>query len=226
MSTQAISDEGGQKSVSLPSQPLVRSAAAASFVSPAALFVSLLLYFSSNLRDTFGAEAYALADLLLGPVWCASTISMYYALRQIIAQRARHRMSLALAAAVLAAGSMMLVACIRSANRQYHLRHPELHLEQNAAVLIIWTTMIAGLIRTAWNYLGWAQLLLASAGWTSGALPRPLCALYAASGIAGLFVYARSESEGAAVLLMLIASVWQGIFLVSYHASQQRRPNA
>jgi hypothetical protein len=46
-------------------------------------------------------------------------------------------MALALMAAILAAGVMIAVACIRSANCQYHLMHPELHLENSSTVLIV-----------------------------------------------------------------------------------------
>ncbi|MFN8454633.1 MAG: hypothetical protein U0401_08175 [Anaerolineae bacterium] len=40
-------------------------------------------------------------------------------------------MTLALLAALLAAGAIIAVACIRSANRHYHLLHPDLHLEDS-----------------------------------------------------------------------------------------------
>jgi hypothetical protein len=55
-------------------------------------------------------------------------------------------MTLALLAAVLAAAAFVAVACIRSANRQCHLIHPELHLEESTSVLVVWTTIVAGVI--------------------------------------------------------------------------------
>jgi hypothetical protein len=48
------------------------------------------------------------------------------------------------------------VACIRSANRHYHLIHPELHLEESTSVLVVWTTIVAGVIGAGWHFLGWA----------------------------------------------------------------------
>jgi len=53
-------------------------------------------------------------------------------------------MSLAMWAAVLAAGAMVAVACIRSANRHYHIDHPDLHLESSTTVLVVWGTLVAG----------------------------------------------------------------------------------
>ena len=53
-------------------------------------------------------------------------------------------MSLAMWAAVLAAGAMVAVACIRAANRHYHIDHPDLHLESSTTVLVVWGTLVAG----------------------------------------------------------------------------------
>jgi hypothetical protein len=47
------------------------------------------------------------------------------------------RMKLALLASFAAACAFVAVACIRSANRHYHLIHPELHLESSSAVLTV-----------------------------------------------------------------------------------------
>src|SRR4030042_6702163 len=41
-------------------------------------------------------------------------------------------------------GAFVAVACIRSANRHYHLIHPEQHLEASTSVLVVWTTLVAG----------------------------------------------------------------------------------
>jgi hypothetical protein len=98
-------------------------------------------------------------------------------------------MSLALLTAVLAAGAMVAVACIRAANRHYHLIHPELHLENSPTVLIVWTTLVAGVTGAGWHFLGWALVLVGSAGWTSRRLPRLLSALYLVAGTISLFVY-------------------------------------
>jgi hypothetical protein len=153
------------------------------------------------------------ADTLYGPVWGASLITAVFALRERIGGLAQRRMSLALAAAVLAAGAMVLVACIRAANRHYHLIHPELHLEENAIVLIVWTTIVAGVTAAGWHFLGWSLVLIASAGWTSG-LPRVLCVLYLVGGISSLFVYLFPQSEGTAATFGAAWAVWQGILLL------------
>ena len=43
-------------------------------------------------------------------------------------------------------GAIVAVACIRSANRHFHLIHPELHLEESTSVLVVWATIVAGVI--------------------------------------------------------------------------------
>jgi hypothetical protein len=121
-------------------------------------------------------------------------------------------MSLALLAAVLAAGAMVLVACIRSANRHYHIMHPELHLEDNSTVLMLWATLLAGLTGAGWHFLGWALVLTGSAAWTSSRLPRLLSVLYLIGGIAALFVYLFPILEGLAILLGIAWGMWQGIY--------------
>ncbi len=64
-----------------------------------------------------------------------------------------------------------------------------------------------------WHFLGWALVLIGSAGWTSGRLRRALCSLYPVGGIAALFVYVLPALEGAAVWLGTLWAVWQGILL-------------
>jgi hypothetical protein len=160
-----------------------------------------------------GPFAYDLADFLYGPVWAASLISLVFILRERIGERATHRMSLAMLATVLAGATMIAIACIRSANRHYHLMHPELHLEDSSTVLVVWTTLVAGLTGAGWHFLGWALLLIGSAGWTSHCLPRSLSALYLLAGFSSLFVYLIPESEGIAMILGVIVSIWQGILL-------------
>jgi hypothetical protein len=185
----------------------------ASILLVVAFIVPQWIYLTGNLRDAFGAVTYDLADLLYGPVWAASLVTVVYALREYIGERAPRRMSLALLAALLAAGTMVLVACIRSANRHYHLMHPELHLEDNTTVLMLWATLVAGVAGAGWHFLGWTLVLLGSAAWTSSRLPRLLVVLYLVGGIAALFVYLFPNLEGLAVLLGIAWGIWQGILL-------------
>lgn len=156
---------------------------------------------------------YALADFLAGPVWAASLITAVLALRERLGGHAPRRMSLALLVALLAAAAMVAVACIRVANRQYHLLHPELHLEDSTTVLVVWATLVAGMTATGWHFLGWAWALVGWAGWTSRLLPRPLTMLYGAGGVVSLFVYMLSGLEEIAMTLGLVVSIWQGILL-------------
>jgi hypothetical protein len=172
-----------------------------------------MIYLVGNLRDAMGPFTYNLADFLYGPVWAASLISIVFVLRERIGEYAPRRMSLALWAAILAAATMILIACVRSANRQYHLLHPELHLEESTTVLIVWGTLLTGLTGAGWHFLGWALTLVGSAGWTSRQLPRLLSGLYMATGITAWFVYLLPVNEGLATLLGVIVIIWQGILL-------------
>ena len=178
-----------------------------------AFIVAPLIYLVGNLRDAMGPFAYAVADFLYGPAWAASLLTLVFALRERIGERAPRRMSLALLATVLAAGAMITVACIRSANRQYHMIHPELHLESSSTVLIVWTTLVAGVTGAGWHFLGWALLLIGSAGWTSSQIPRGLSVLYLVGGMVSLFVYLLPGMEGAAAMLGVVISIWQGFLL-------------
>jgi hypothetical protein len=191
-----------------------RSAALISAILLAVAFIiAPLIYLTGNLRDAFGPLSYDVADFLYGPVWAASLVSMVFMLRERIGERAPRRMSLALLATVLAAGIMVVVACIRSANRHYHLIHPELHLESSTDVLVVWTTLVAGLAGAGWHFLGWALVLIGSAGWTTRWLPRLLSALYLLAGINSLFVYLLPEIEGTFMMLSVVVIIWQGILL-------------
>ena len=185
----------------------------ASFLLAVAFVVPSLIYLMGNLRDALGPVTYNLADFLYGPVWAASLVAAVYALRERIGEHAPRRMNLALLAALLSAGAMVSVACIRSANRHYHLIHPELHLEMSSTVLIVWTTAVAGMIATGWHFLGWALVLLGSVGWTTGRLPRVLCVLYLLGGIWSLFEYLLPDFEANAALLGVVVSICQGIVL-------------
>jgi hypothetical protein len=171
------------------------------------------IYLTGNLRDALGPLAYALADFLYGPVAAASLVAGVFALREHLGARAPRRMLLALLAAALAAGAMLSTALIRSANRHYHLIHPELHLEMSTTVLVVWATLVAGVVATGWHLLGWALVLLGSAGWTTGQLPRALSALYVVEGAISLFVYLLPDIEPVAVLLGVIVCIWQGNLL-------------
>jgi hypothetical protein len=191
-----------------------RSAALLSAILLAIAFiVAPTIYLVGNLRDAMGPFAYAMADFLSGPVWAASLVSIVFMLRERIGERAPRRMSLALLAAVLAAATMVAIACIRSANRQYHVMHPELHLENSLDVLVVWGTLVAGLTGTGWHFLGWAMLLIGSVGWTSGQLPRGLAVLYLLGGMISLFVYLLPNMEAIAGLLSVVIAIWQGFWL-------------
>jgi hypothetical protein len=178
-----------------------------------AFIVAPAIYLFGNLRDSMGPFAYAVADFLYGPVWAASLVALVFMLRERIGERAPRRMSLALIAAVLAAGAMIAVACIRSANRHYHLNHPELHLEMSSTVLTVWATLVAGVTGAGWHFLGWSLLLIGSAGWTSRQLPPPLTVLYLVGGVVSLFVYLLPDMEATAGMLGIVISIWQGLLL-------------
>lgn len=185
----------------------------ASFLMAVTFIVPLLIYLTGNLRDAMGPFSYNLADFLYGPVWAASLVTAFIALRERMGDLAPRRMNLAFIAALAAGGAFILVACIRSANRHYHLIHPELHLETSTTVLVVWTTLVAGVIGAAWHFLGWGLVLVGSAGWTSRRLPRILSVLYFAAGTVSLFVYLLPDIEGSAVALGVGVCVWQGILL-------------
>jgi hypothetical protein len=189
-----------------------------------AFIVAPLIYLVGNLRDAMGPFAYNVADFLYGPVWAASLVTLVFTLRERIGARAPRRMSLALLSTVLAAGAMIAVACIRSANRQYHLIHPELHLEDSSTVLIVWTTLVAGVTGAAWHFLGWSLLLIGSAGWTSRQLPPPLTVLYLVGGVVSLFVYLLPDLEGLAGMLVIVISIWQGVLLWKSGSAETQVP--
>jgi len=73
---------------------------------------------------------------------------------------------------------------------------------------------VAGVIGTALHFLGWAWVLIGSAGWTSGRLPRLLSALYLLGGITSLSVYLLPDMEGNALALVAVGSIWQGILFL------------
>lgn len=180
--------------------------ALASFSMAAAMIIAPIIYLVGDLRAALGPLAYMIADFLYGPVWTASLVAAVFALRERIGERAHRRMLLALLAAFVAAGAFASVAFIRYSNRHYHIIHPELHLESSTPVLVVWTNLVAGLAATGWHFLGWAMILVGSAGWTSQRLPRLMSVLYWILGAAALFVYLLPENEGFAVLLGALMS--------------------
>ena len=185
----------------------------ASFLLAVSFVVAPLIYLTGNLRDAIGVFAYDLADFLYGPILSASLITVTYVLRERIGESAFRRMDLALLAAVLSAVGMAAVAFIRASNRHYHLIHPELNLENSTTVLIVWTTLVAGVNAIGFHFLGWTFVLLGSASWTSRLFPRLLNVFYFLAGVSSLFVYLFPDLEGLVLLLGTIISVWQGILL-------------
>ncbi len=183
-------------------------AALASFLLAVAFIVSPYIYLTGELKSAIGPFAYSLADFLYGPVWAASLVMVVFALRERLSEYAPRRMALALLIAVLAAGAMLLVAMIRSANRQYYLLHPDLTYE---TVLVMWATLVTGVSSAGWHLFGWALLLTGSAGLASRRLPRALSILSLVIGIAALFVYLFPELEGFVILFGVVWAVWQGI---------------
>jgi hypothetical protein len=196
----------------------------ASFLLPVAIIASSWIYFTGNLRNVNGALAYSIADFLYGPVWAASLVTAVFALREHIGEGAPRRMNLALLASFSAAFGFLAVACIRAANRSYHLMHPELHLESSATVLIVWTTLVAGLTGTAWHFLGWAFVLIGTAGWTSARLPHVLSGLYLLAGISSFFVYLLPDLEMISLALSVLVSIWQGILLLKARSGEMQAP--
>jgi len=202
-----------------------RSAALISSILLAVAFiVAPVIYLFGNLRDAMGPFAYAVADFLYGPVWAASLVTLVFTLRERIGERAPRRMSLALLAALLAAGAFVAVACIRAANRHYHLMHHDLTLENSSTVLIVWATLVAGVTGAGWHFLGWALLLIGSAGLTSGQLPRVLSVLYLMGGIVSLFVYLLPDMEGSAAMLGVVIGIWQGLLLWKAGSAETQAP--
>ncbi len=186
----------------------------ASFVMVIAMVTASLIYLMGNLNDTIGPFAYSFADFLYGPVYSVSLVTAVLALRERIGEAAPRRMNLALLSAFAAACAFVVIACIRSSNRHYHLSHPDLHLESSEIVLTIWATQVASAIGAAFHFLGWAFVLIGSVGWASRRLPRILSALYLWSGIMCMLILLLPDTEASTMTLILIVSIWQGILLL------------
>jgi hypothetical protein len=193
----------------------------ASFLLAVSFLVAPFIYLTGNLRDAIGIFAYDLADFLYGPVLAASLVTVIYVLRERIGKHAKRRMDLALLSAVLAAVGMAAVAFIRASNRHYHLMHPELNLENSTTVLIVWTTLVAGMNAVGFHFLGWTFILLGSAGWSSKIFPNVLNILYFIAGIISLFAYLSRDSDFGGVFLGAIISIWQGILLWNADSESQ-----
>ena len=192
----------------------------ASFLLAVTFLVPAFIYLVGDVRSAIGQLAYHLADFLYGPVWSASLIAMMIALREKLGNHAPQRMSLALLSAFLSAVMMLAVAFIRSSNRQYHILHPELNLQDSIPVLVVWTTLITGLTSVGWHFLGWTQILIGSAYYASNQMPRLLNVLYFAAGIVSLFVYLFPVAEGLGILLGMVISIWQGVLLFKYNPNK------
>lgn len=206
---------------------LNRMGGLASFILAVSFIVAPLIYLMGNLRNTAGVLAYQAADWLYGPVLSISLIVLIHIVREQIGQAASRRMDLSFAAAVLSAAGMAAVAFIRASNRQYHLAHPELHLEDSATVLLIWTTLVAGFNGLGFHFMGWTFILLGTASWSAGFFPPALSVLQALTGVAALFVYLLPELEGLALMLGTISCLWQAAFLWTLDGDgkiQQEKP--
>ncbi len=182
------------------------------------------IYLTGNLRAANGPFTYAVADFLYGPLRAATLVISIYALTERIGDRAPRRINLARLTAALAAVVFVTAALLRATNRQYHLSHPELHLETAATVLLVWATLVAGIIATGWHMLGWSLVLLGWAGWTSGRLPRALSVLDVAAGAASMVVYLVPDLEGMVVMLGVAISIWHGMLLLRVEPAERASP--
>lgn len=185
----------------------------ASFLFAISFIVAPLIYLMGNLRDTLGIFAYDLADFLYGPVLSTSLITVTYVLREKIGHHAKRRMDFALLFAVLSAIGLAGVAFIRASNRHYHLMHPELNLEENQTILILWTTLVAGVTGLGFHFLGWNFILLGAVGWSTKLFPSLLSGLYLFTGVISFFSYLFRDGDLSVLLLAAIISIWQGILL-------------
>lgn len=194
--------------------------AIASVVAPA-------IYLTGNLESPTGPFNYDLADFLYGPLWAAALVGSVLALRDRLGTAAPRRMNMALLAAVGAAMLMVAVASIRSANRHYHLTHPELHLENSTTVLLVWTTLLAGLTSAGLHFFGWVQVLIAWSGWTSRRLPRALCLLSLVAGVVFWFTHRLPGAHDSdPTVFAVVTSTWLGIVLWKGEKSGTSAPDA
>jgi hypothetical protein len=181
----------------------MRTAAIASLGMAVASVLAQMVYLTNNLSNAFGAFAYAVADVLYGPVWAVCLLVTMSALRGRLGVRAAY----ADRAAWIAAAFAVLTACVRASNRGYHVLHPELRLEADTTVLMIWATLVGGLIGAGWHALGWSRILL---GWRMlrvGQMPRWVGALSIVSGVTSLGVFLQPFVEAPAFGLELLVNL-------------------
>ena len=205
--------EPGRTDTSASIPALQRWGAIASFVLTVAFIAGPAIHLFGDLRTPLGRLTYDLGDVIYGPVWAVSLMTAVTALRERMGDGAPRRMLLALLASALAAGAMIAIASIRFCNRHYHVHHPELNLEHSTAVLVVWTTILAGMHKAALQFLGWALILIGSAGWTSRRMPRPWCLLCLIAGAASILFFVRPVDGAAAVPVVLAVLIWQGFVL-------------
>lgn len=198
-----------KESPETPIATVQRWGSLSSFLLAVTFIIPPWIYLVGDLRAAIGPFAYALADFLFGPVCAASLIMTLVVLRERIGECAPRQMSLALLAAALAGAMFVTVAFVRAANREYLTHHPELE----TLLLPAWTTLMTGAIATGWHFLGWALLLIGSAGWAARRLPRGLSVLYMVAGIASLFVYLLPDAHGLVAIFGVMVSIWQGVVL-------------
>ena len=185
----------------------------ASFLLAASFVAAPLIYLTGNLQDAIGVLTYGLADFLYGPILSASLITVTYALRERIGELVDLGLRERRPGLRRSRRAGLRTRLGSDTNRHYHLTLPALNLENSTTVLIVWTTLVAGVNAIGFHFLGWAFVLLGSSGWTSGLFPRLLNTLYFLAGVLSLFVYLFPELEGLVLSLGAIISVWQGISL-------------
>jgi hypothetical protein len=186
-----------------------------------ATFITSPLIFVTYLTTPYpsGRMWYEFADFLSGPLWAASLMTVVFALRERVGERAPRRMLIVLLAATLSAALMICVAFIRSVHRDYPYYEP-------AFEIIVPALMAAGR-----HFLGWALLVLASLGWTTQQLPRVLNALFFVSGILSLFAYLWAGHPYADMydalvwLLYTIPTIWLGILLWTAGPAETQAPS-
>ncbi len=186
----------------------------ASFLLAFTFLAPAFIYLVGDLRSTIGQLAYHLADFMYGPVWSVCLVIVVFTLREKTGGQASRRMSLALMSAFLSAGMMLAVAFIRSSNRQYHIHHPELNLQESIPILVVWTTLIAGLTAVGWHFLGWTQILIGIVHWGSQQMPRLLSLVHFVMGVVSLFIYLFPAAEGLGILLGMVLYTWQGVLFM------------
>jgi hypothetical protein len=175
--------------------------------------VGPFIYISGDIRPLL-LSSYDIADLLYGPLWAASLISVVLVLREQIGQRAPRRMTLALIGAALAGVMMVTIAVLRKSNRTFLATYPEEDPAMSRAAFLAWITVAQAIISVGQHFLGWTLLLIASAGWTSRTVPRVLCGILVVAGVQALLVYLSNRLDVNVMLFGVIWGIWQGIIFL------------